>query len=395
VTRLLKSAADDPALFFGPPRRVLMISPQPWDGLKVSKHHYATELAALGHKVHFLEPPNGRGRPGVISIEETDAPGIERVSHTPLVPYELKFHARSVFDWAMRLQARRIAAQLGGRPDVVWDFDNSYQFSDLSAFGAPLRIFHTVDNPAQGRSSAKGANLVLSVSQAFLDRLAPVQGHVIPHALSAFHMAHARDVAHNPQRAARPGRPLRVGYVGNLEHIGVDWPTILTMVQENPGARFRFTGPTAPDASSRVPLPELRACGNVELTGPQTAQQVLACADEIDIWLVCYDGAKTVDGAINSHKILEYLATGNPVVCNRVAAYADCDLVEMSTELSNGEMPALLRSAIARLPVLHSPAARRRRAQFAAGFSYADNLRRIDTLARAAVMPLSLAETRA
>lgn len=393
MTGPLNRVADDAALFFGAPRRVLMISPQPWDGLKVSKHHYAAELATLGHKVAFVQPPTVRGRPGAISIEKTDAPGIERVSHTPLVPYELKFHARSVFDWAMRIQARRITARLGGRPDVVWDFDNSYQFSDLRAFGAPLRIFHPVDNPAQGRSSAKGANLVLSVSQAFLDRLAPVQGHVIPHALSALHLAHARDVARAPKRATRREGPQRVGYVGNLEHIGVDWPTILTMVRENPEVCFRFIGPVGAGGSSRVPLAELQACGNIELTGQQTAQQVLASADQIDIWLVCYDGSKTVDGAINSHKILEYLATGNPVVCSRVAAYADSDLVEMPSELSNAAMPALLRGAMARLPALDSPAARRGRAQFAAGFSYADNLRRIDSLARAAVMPFFLAET--
>lgn len=370
---------------FGSPRQILIVSPQPWEGLKVSKHHYAAELAALGHRVTFVGPPNLHGRPGTISITDTDAARVQQLVYSPLLPYELKFHARSCFDWGMRMQARRIAARIGGPPDIVWDFDNSYQFADLRAFRSPIRIFHPVDSPAEGRASAKGANLVLSVSQVFLDRLAPVQGHVVPHALSASHLAHAEAVLRSPARPIRARRSVMVGYAGNLEHVGIDWPAMVAMVRQNPSVQFRFIGPYSETSDGRVPLAQLRAVKNVELPGLQPAQELLARAAEIDIWLVCYDAAKTVDGAINSHKILEYLATGSPVVSNRIAAYVGSDLVEMPDGPSNEAMPELLRRVIARRTSLDSPVQRQRRAAFASQFSYSGNLRTIDELARAAI----------
>ena len=36
--------------------KVLLISPQHWGTMRVTKHHYAIELTKLGHEVLFLEP---------------------------------------------------------------------------------------------------------------------------------------------------------------------------------------------------------------------------------------------------------------------------------------------------------------------------------------------------
>ena len=371
-----------PSFFFSAPKRVLLISPQPWDGLKVSKHHYASELALLGHQVWFVEPPVAGGRAGSIAIADTDTPGVRRVSYTPWFPYGLKFHARAVFDLFMRRQARMIARAVGGSLDLVWDFDNAYQFNDLTAFPAALRIFHLFDEMGRKYQGDKSANLLLSVSQDFLDRIRPVRrGHVISHGLSRTHKIHAQSIlAPSSSELVRRSRPC-VGYVGNLEHPGIDWPTIIRIVEAHPHISFRFVGPYSGDIErgkpDSAPLARLLQLPNVILTGPRPAAAILEMASEIDIWLVCYAPELTVNGATNSHKILEYLATGNAVLANRIAAYQDCDLVEMPSATNEG-MLALLSRMLERLDDLNSPAQRQRRAQFALQFSYEANLRRID-----------------
>lgn len=39
-------------------KTILIISPEPWGKMMISKHHYALELAKLGNEVYFLNPPN-------------------------------------------------------------------------------------------------------------------------------------------------------------------------------------------------------------------------------------------------------------------------------------------------------------------------------------------------
>ncbi len=368
------------AFLLGQPRNILVISPQPWTGFKVSKHQYAAELASEGHRVWFLDPPDASSlKAGEIIVERTEHEHVSLVRHRPFFPHRMKFHARPLFDMLMRLHARRIVRRIGTRPDLVWDFDNAYQFASLPAFGAPS-IFHLVDQPGQARRRDKAADLLLSVSDDFLRVILPPgrSGHVIPHGLSRPHAAYAQRVVAQPERGPREGA-LRVGYVGNLEHTGIDWETIIWMIEANPAVEFRLIGPVAKDpAQSRAPVAALSRLSNCRLVGSRTAEEILSEAFEIDIWLICYDARLTVDGATNSHKALEYLATGNPVLSNRLAAYEGSDLISMAAGPSNADMPALLSEMIGNLPSLQAPDQRKRRAQHSLRHSYRSNLETID-----------------
>lgn len=371
----------------GGPMKVLLISPQRWDGLRVSKHHYAMELAALGHQIWFVEPPLMSGKAGALSVAPTAVDGITRIIYTPGFPYRLKFHARWLFDRLMAGQARRIAQAIPGGPDIVWDFDNAYQFSDLRAFGPAFSIFHPVDDLIAGQSSDKGCDLLLSVSQGFLDKIAGGQrGHVVKHAISREHERHARRIAEAPQRTRPQGWRPQVGYVGNLEHAGIDWPVIVEIIGRNPQADFHIIGPHSrhgeTSAPSNVPLDALCAMSHCVVHGAMPSDRILALAETVDIWLVCYDARKSRDGATNSHKILEYLATGNAVLCNRIAAYEGSDLVEMTAGDDNRDMPRRIGDMLARLDVVNAPEQRRRRALYALSLSYEASLRRIDALCR-------------
>lgn len=361
-------------------RTIFVISPQPWDGFRVSKHHYASLLAEKGHRVFFFNPPRLDGISGRIDISPTDIAGVSQVAYRTFFPYRLKFRFRPVFNRLMRLQARRLLRATGGAPDIVWDFDNAFQFADLSVFGAKFAIFHPVDS-LPGARSHKNADVVLSVSPLFIERtgITPEYGHVIPHGLGPDYAAYGRRQLAERAYAGPAGRRPRVGYVGNLNHVGVDWRTLLVVIRENPGIDFVFFGPYSAPA---VPVEDLRACPNCDLRGARPAREILREADGFDAWLICYDRTLTADGAINSHKILEYLATGKTVIANRIDSYVDSPLIAMCDDERNRDYPALFRKVMTSLHKWNDDAKRDARIGFALDHQYSRHLATIAHILR-------------
>ena len=371
--------ASEATVLFGPPRVIYIISPQPWNGFRVSKHHYAIELAALGHRVYFIDPPDAKLARGAVRRTPTDIAGLTNVRYAPWFPYKLKFHARPLFDAAMRRQAHLLAQAIGEKPHIVWDFDNAYQFANLKAFGAGLNVFHPVDDFEPRFIETKNADIIFSVAQRFLDRFTRpvVPMHLVPHGLSRDYAATAQRISASPDVRERDARRPCIGYVGNLEHSGVDWPTILAMCDLCPDADFVFIGPYKP-AGGRTPIDAIAQRANCRLLGAKSAADIIALASGIDVWLICYDAVRTVDGATNSHKILEYLASGCAVLSNRIDAYAGTDLAIMPPARDNAPMPQMLRNILDDLPAVNAPDRQRRRAQFALQHSYGGHLHAID-----------------
>lgn len=379
----LAQGLSAPAMLFGPRRTIYLLSPQPWDGIKVSKHHYAAELAGLGHQVFFIEPPRAAGPSGEVQILPTDIDGVRRVSYRPWFPYWIKFRSRMVFDHGMRRQARMITKAIGDAPDIVWDFDNAYQFADLTAFGPALKIFHPVDELVVGRRGDKNADLLLAVSQHFLDALETTNRNlqVLSHGLNREYAAYGREVVRSGGLPGRQsGRPL-VGYVGHLDHPDFDWPTTFAVIEANPAVDFVFIGPFSrerdgvPTAASK-----LEAYPNCRLTGLLSPKDVLGWADQVDVWTLIFHCSAELGGRINSHKLLEYLATGKVIVTTKVLPYVGSDLFVMASDHTNRELPALMERTIANLAEANAPANQLKRCAFALEHSYLENLRKVEAL---------------
>lgn len=353
-------------------RRVLQISPQRWDDIKLSKHHYAAEMAALGAHVYFLEPP-GSGDTRGVNLTRVE-PNISVVRYSTFFPYALKFRSRALFNLLMRRQARLIRRAISEPLDLVWDFDNAYQFTDLSVFGAPRSVFHLMDAAVAGMRGDKNADLVLSVSRLLLDAVQPLKAPtaVVTHGLGKAYVDHARRKLSQP--AAPDARPFqRVGYVGTLFGAAVDREAILNLVTAFPEVEFHFVGPAEmAQAAARGHaewLASLRAQKNCVLHGRQDADYIVALSDTIDAWLVCYSVAGDINGGADSHKILEYLAMGAPVLSSWIAAYEGSPLLAMADRDSNDALVPLLRGLIEDATA-RGPAARRERMTYALGHAY-------------------------
>jgi len=359
---------------------IFVISPQPWDGFKVSKHHYARSLAERGKQVYFLDNSLAPGVMGNIVVEPVDVPGVHVVRHQGFFLRWLKFRCRPFYDRLSRWHAGRIIKAIGARPDVVWDLDNNYHFPDLRVFGAQLNIFHPVDSLMAGQASDKHADAVFAVDQRFIDRLETdvTTRAVIPHGLNHVHASYARSVINRTAPSPDPSRTRpRIGYVANLDIPGIDWPTITAMIAGHPEADFHFIGPygcDTPKTGPKMPVAELAAAANVTLHGLLPIEDVVAAADQIDIWMLCNDRAIRPDGGVNAHKLLEYLATGKAVLANSIDAFEGSDLLTMAPKAGNASMPAILSGMLGSLDRLNSQPEMERRAAHALSHSYESNL---------------------
>lgn len=355
------------------PLRILMLSPQPWAGLQVSKHHYAREAIARGHRVIFANPPGGsadiRLRPG-----DTDNPAL--LDHPAMPLRHAKFRARWLFDHFAKRRAKAILAATGP-VDLLWDFDNAGQFADHRAFGARKSIVHVMDKLVDSARHGRHADLILGVAPTLINDVPPRETprRVVPHGLAPMFAELAR--ARLAGRGAPAKGDITVGFLGNLAQPWMDRPRLLRLIETNPGLHFRFIGPVqdaTPDAQAWID--RLRALPNVELAGLKTGPTLVAALEGVDIWLLYYDRDRDPNSGVNSHKLLEYFATGAEVVSSHMTAQAQAPGIFMAPPEAPEAVPALLAEAV-RAVREGRDTGWRERIEIALANSYAANFRLI------------------
>ncbi|HEY8511367.1 MAG TPA: hypothetical protein VIL31_05380, partial [Cyclobacteriaceae bacterium] len=100
-------------------KNILLISPEPWNHIKVSKHHYAICLGKRGNKVFFLNPPGKKQ-----AVLPTPYSNVQSI-HYEGFPKGLRFYPRFLQRHFIAKKFREVEAMCGGRIDIVWSFDNS------------------------------------------------------------------------------------------------------------------------------------------------------------------------------------------------------------------------------------------------------------------------------
>jgi hypothetical protein len=324
-----------------------------------------------------VDPPAELGQPGQIALNTTDVPGLSILRYQTFFPYRLKFHARPLFDLLMRLQAKRLV-NAAGRPDLVWDFDNAYQFRDLMPFGAGTTLFHLVDDVGEAGLGTKGADHVFYLHRSFCMRAGglPLADHEIGHGLGR---AHARAAAQAGDPTRRAGPP-HLGFVGNLAAPWIDWAAVAEMLHRHPQARFTFWGPL-PSAALDPLLQGIVEHPATRFPGLTAPERILDEAADVDLWLIPLRANRLPGGALNSHKVLEYLATGKAVAMTRLEAYTDSPLVYMPDAAANEALPDLVYRLLTDLEGINAPALVAGRRAFALERSYDRQLERVLNIA--------------
>lgn len=348
-------------------KRILIISPESWDHIPVSKHHYSMELANLGNEIYFLNPPSHQNN----IVTASDNKNIKIINYKG-VPGLNQFPTKLRF-FLNKMLLKRIFKLSSGEFDVVWTFD-PFRFQDLNLFNALAKIYHAVDihrSPLE-EQLARSCHVILSVSDLILNRFSHLNkpGIKVNHGLASHFLSEINSENMTTQLKRR-----KVGYVGNLDNWCLDKATLLTIVNSHPEVEFNFIGPYKSDSELGL---NLRKSTNVRLFGKVASSTLPEYLNKCDLFLMCYDGSnKEVNS--NHHKIIEYLATGKPVVMNFTDEYKDKrDLVIMSDD--NHELPLLFNQVIHRLEDFNGVEVREKRIAFAESNSYRNHVIHIDNI---------------
>ena len=353
-------------------KTILLISPEPWTALAVSKHHYARTLCARGHQVLFLDPPTQTGQPMRIT-PVSDQPGLYLVQAPPVMR-----GLRHMPKWLREKLEARWLAQLeracGTTIDVVWLFENS-RFYDMGFSGSRLHIYHQVDvnQDFHTAAAARSADVCFCTSDAIARRLRPHARHVIK--IDHGYAEAAQDPVLPP---ALKGHFDRTGphlvYIGSLDIRYLRNDLLIRATTLFPDATFHFVG----SHSGTTPLFKI-ACNrpNVRWWGQVASDLIPAILARSDVLLLAYDAEKSPDQLSNPHKLMQYLGSGKVIVATWTEEYQDKrHLLKM---VRNGEefLPCLGETLVD-LDRMNAPDRMAARIDFARAHSYPKQLERIE-----------------
>lgn len=320
---------------------VLLLSSERWGASWLTKHNYAATLACLGNKVYFVNPCGRRVgftklKTCNVAVEQRHGRGTVAVLDTALpVPGRVREWNPQLRSVIMRWPARLIRLHLPRPADFVIDFGS--QFPDLKQFEPAVPIYFPVDevNTVLPRATLCSANpkncdFLFSVSDFIIGsfRNLRVPALNLGHGLNDAFAAVAEEViaaSSEPERVSKGKESggVRVGYIGNIGSKFLDVVTLLEIVRRNPEIKFEFFGPFEAgntnlgfDLATSGMVNRLLASPNVVLHGPVAPDQLAKSTRHIDLWLLCYRPELSSGRACNSHKLLEYMATGKCIVSN-------------------------------------------------------------------------------
>ena len=298
-------------------KNILVISPEGWGVSKLSKHHYAIELSK-SNKVWFLQPAFAKisasdiqdASPITLIQDGREIPGIRRL---PVFMQK----------WYFKKRVAQLHKKARVKFDVVWNFDNS-RFYHLDCFSDAFRIHHKMDYHVnyQNELASKSANLCLGVTSGIIDQMSAYNEHC--------HFIQHGYVIVPKSDVVLPVTNLKTTavYVGNLLIRFIHWNWIHTLVETNPDVQFYFIGSYGEgnmnpfvDVNALADISALKVKKNVALLGEKSAIEMAAFCEQADILFAAYDAEKYPEITANSHKIMNYIGSGTPVVSNVFQEY--------------------------------------------------------------------------
>jgi glycosyltransferase involved in cell wall biosynthesis len=359
--------------------------------MRVSKHHYALELAAAGNFVYFIEPPDSKALTSFSLYSCEKADNLFIINYKPLARGK-RVLPKFFFEILEQMQVKVILKKLNIIPDLIISFD-PYRFSNLNWFKAKKSIFFAADlyESSNVPGEVLTADICLGVSPTIVQLLkkSNKNSFFINHGLNMEFVGLARHQLKEYQLKS-DYTTLTVGYIGNLLIGALDRKAMMNVIQENKTVKFIFWGQykigqdnampgDAPDTWEFISF--LENSKNVHLAGPKDQKELTNEILKADVFWLCYDADYTwaVDGS-NSHKILEYLATGKPVISSFISFYKNTDLLYMQDSKNNLFYPQFFKKEILSLPIHETKNKIEHRIRFALSNSYSHKIDEIDKI---------------
>jgi hypothetical protein len=324
--------------------RVLIISPQHWGTMRVTKHHYAIELAKLGHEVFFLEPTeaNWKWRKSRFEVSDCDAEGVNLLRQNINIPYNLKFHAKKVFDWFIKRHIQNLESDIGPF-DLVWSFDLTNAMPLKYFSNESKKIFFAADWPlnADAVKASESADLLVSVAQEILDQYSDnpqTKKLLVDHGVADCFIEEGK------KPFIKTDDKIRIGMSGNFLRPDIDRPVLLEIIHSHPEILFECFGSYETSNSNLGGsinfelanfINELMSAPNVILHGMVSPEVLSKELRRMDAFLICYDVVKDQSKGTNYHKVMEYLVYDRPIITSYISSYVNERLVYMNSIKTN------------------------------------------------------------
>lgn len=349
-------------------KNILIVSPEPWNHIFVSKHHYAIHLASRDNQVFFLNPPTDNA-----SITRTKYANLYSVNYTGF-PRGIRFYPSFVRRFLFDRNYQRLKSLCNVEFDMVWSFDNSVFFDFTALSSAVFKICHIVDlnQDFQTEKAASTADCCFCTTDFIRERLSKYSSRV-------YKINHGFNATFQEPATTAPvlGGRVKVMYAGNLSMPYIDWNLLDAVTAENPNVDFYFIGPEGahyPQAKKQV-----LARPNAHLLGRIDAARLQAYYAQADILLIAYKEEYHKDQA-NPHKMMEYLGAGKMIVSTYSHEYAGIarDLFYMPRR--NKDFAGRFQQSLDELDYWNSAEKQALRRSFAMENTYEMQIRRIEDL---------------
>jgi hypothetical protein len=350
-------------------KNILLISPEPWKHIFVSKHHYAIELAKRGNTVFFLNPPSE-----IFEIVSTRYERLFSLHYPGFIP-GLRFFPSFLQKYFMCRVLKKLEKLCEGKFDIVWSFDNSL-FFNFNAFSKEiLKISHIVDfnQDFVFRGAASTADFCFSPNQFIIEKFLKYNNrtYFINHGVAIQDNIASVDLV-------LPGRnEAKTLYGGNIDIDYFDWDTFERVVDENLKVDFILAGPWKMKYKKRQFLLK----PNVYYLGVLEKDVLLHYYRLADILLLCYKAGDYKEQLANPHKMMEYLASGKMICTTFTEEYkflSDKELISMSK--GNNNFPDLYKDVFDDLEYWNADEKKALRKAFALKNTYGKQIKRIEKL---------------
>lgn len=351
-------------------KRILILSPQKWDGLFVSKHHYAIELAKKGNQVYFLGPPDKNSS---LELQPTAIENLFVVHHRLFFNRKLRFHLRWLFDFLIQKHIKLVIRCIG-KVDIVWCFELNL-YKNLNWFDASFKIFHPVDhlNEAWQYKIGKSADVIFSVADNILEKFNTLD-------TPKFFINHGLSESYCQPNTLDTSNSIRFAYIGNLMIVGLDRDRIKEIIINYPTVNFDFFGNYSTEIEDDF-ITFLTEQPNTFLKGRRSTQELAQLLKIYSGFILCYNPKVESNSGANSHKILEYLSFGKVIVANKIHHYEQHrDLIQMSNFDDNSDYVQLFKDTILNLEELNSEDLINQRRALAFDNSYKKQIERIEQI---------------
>jgi hypothetical protein len=363
--------------------RILILSPQPWNDLYISKHHYALELSEQ-HEVFFCSPAVvGKKSIYVKSIPTHPNLNIVELKFpiSTFIKFKLRGLYKKIYAWYFKKTVLKVIRDI----HLIIDFGCYQQFDSISWMPAEKKVYFPVDDHHFLQPTSRGADFVFSVSSIICNKFQAggVNCHFINHGLSKYF-----PIDLNPSSQCKFEvndnheyvKKIRVGYSGNLLIPFLDRPVFNKIIENNTEIDFHIYGNHKANPAIKednIWIDWLKTKPNVYLHGFVHPTELAKELAKMDFFLLCYKPDYKNYHGENSHKIFEYLSTGKVLLTSYLSLYEGSNLIEMTPKDQNEKLIDRFTEVASNLKKLNNDHLMQQRKLMALDNTYAKQIERM------------------